>query len=170
MIAVNANGSGIYTATVKKSFEQFDRGLDKWGRQLMVVAQLHLGFSRPTNKVMTLLLKRLRYCFAKELGINEFGYHWCRELERGKGAHYHLCLWLDGDKYRTSHSINPRIKEAWENLGGTFSTMRRSYHFVDDDQSRVEALYRLSYLSKSRGKGNRPEQTKDHAMSQVKAI
>lgn len=168
IIPVNAEGSGVYTATVKKSFEQFDMGLDKWKRQIMVIAQLHLGYSQPTNKVMTLLLKRLRYCFAKELDINEFGYHWCRESERGKGAHYHLFLWLDGDKYRTSHAISPIIKEAWESLGGSIGSTRRPYHFVNDDQSRKGALYHLSYLSKGRGKGNRQPQTKDHGMSRMK--
>lgn len=170
VIAVNAKGSGVYTATIKKSFEQFDRGLDCWRRQIMVIAQLHLGYSQSTNKVMTLLLKRLRYRFAKELGINEFGFHWCRELERGEGAHYHLYLWLDGDKYRTSHSITPRIREAWENLGGSIGSTGRPYHFVNDEQSRLDALYHLSYISKGKGKGNRPVQTKDHGMSRLKPL
>jgi hypothetical protein len=169
-VPVNAQGSGVYTATVKKSFEQFDRGLDRWGRQLVIFCQLGLGYSRPTNDVMTRLLKRLRHHFDCALGIGEFGYHWCRELERGKGAHYHLALWLDGDKYRTSHSISPIVQEAWEALGGFFYSVRTPYHYVDDEQSRLDTLYRLSYLSKSRGKGNRPPQTKDHGMSRLRAV
>jgi hypothetical protein len=167
-IQVNAQGSGVYTATVKKSFEQFDRGLERWGRQLVVFCQLKLGYSRSTNDIITKLLKRVRHHFSCELEINEFGYHWCRELERGKGAHYHLAIWLDGDKYRTSHSISPIIQAAWEALGGQYDSLRRPYHFVDDELSRLDTLYRLSYLSKSRGKGNRPPQTKDHGMSRLK--
>lgn len=169
-VPINAKGSGVYTATVKKSFEQFDRGLDRWRRQIVVFSQLHLAHSRQTNEVMTLLLKRVKYGFSAKLGISEFGYHWCRELERGKGAHYHLAIWLDGDKFRTSHRIKPIIKTAWENLGGTLSSLRTPYHYVDNEKTRLETLYRLSYLSKGRGKGNRPPQTKDHGMSRMKEI
>ncbi len=169
-VPVNAKGSGVYTATVKKSFEQFDRGLDKWGRQLVVFAQLHRDHSQPTNEIVTILLKRIKYHFSVELGIDEFGYHWCRELERGKGAHYHLVIWLDGDKYRASNRITPIIETAWENLGGTVASLRKHYHYVDNETTRLETLYRLSYLSKGRGKGDRPPQTKDHGMSRLKAV
>lgn len=170
IIPVNAEGSGVYTATVKKSFEQFDRGIDRWCRQIVVFSQLHLAHSHQTNKIMTRLLKRVKYGFSVKLEIDDFGFHWCRELERGKGAHYHLAIWLDGDKCRTSNRITPIIKTAWENLGGTAISLRTPYHYVNNEKTRLKTLYRLSYLSKGRGKGNRPLQTKDHGMSRMKEI
>ena len=169
LVPINAQGSGTYSATVKKSFEQFDLGLDRWGRQLLIMFQLKPGSTSDTNRVMTRLLRRVNYQL-KKLGITEIGYHWCRELERGKGEHYHLAIWLDGDKYRTSHSIAPIIQEAWEQIGGQYDSLRKRYLYVDDEITRLEALYWLSYLSKGRGKGNRPTHTKDHAMSRLKPL
>ena len=169
LVLINSQGSGTYSATVKKSYEQFDLGLDRWKRQLFIMFQLKPGCSGDTNEVMTRLLRRVKYQFQK-LGLVEFGFHWCRELERGKGAHYHLAIWLDGDKYRTSHTPAHIVKDAWEQMGGQYDSLRKRYLFVDDDKSRLDALFWLSYLSKGRGKGNRPVQTKDHGMSRLKAL
>ena len=164
---INSQGSGTFSATVKKSYEQFDLGLDRWGRQLMIMFQLKPGCSGGTNVIMTKLLRRVKYKFSK-LGLDEIGFHWCRELERGKGEHYHLAIWIDGDKFRTSHTITPIVHEVWEQIGGTWFELKKRYQYVNDELSRLEALQWLSYLSKGRGKGNRPTQTKDHGMSRLK--
>ena len=169
LVAINSTGSGTYSATVKKSFEQFDLGLDRWGRQLFCMFQLKPGAASATNKIMTNLLRRVSYQLSK-LGVAEYGYHWCREQDKSEGEHYHLALWIDGDMFRTSHSIAPIVQRAWEELGGFFASARRRYQYVDDSQSRQEALYWLSYLSKGKGKGKRPTQTKDHGMSRLKAV
>lgn len=161
--------SGIYTHMVKKCFEQFDLGLDRWKRLLFMRFDLRPGTTSETNEVMTRLLKRVRYEFGL-LGITEFGYLWCREQGKGEKEHYHLATWLDGDKFRASNSLTPIIQKCWENIGGEFVSLKRTYHFVDDHKTRLEAMYRLSYLCKARGKGVREAQTKDYGMSRLTPV
>lgn len=159
--------SGIYTCMVKKCFEQFDLGLDRWKRQLFMRFDLRPGTKSATNEVISRLLKRVRYEFGL-LGITEFGYVWCREQGRGEKEHYHLAIWLDGDKFRASNSLTPIVQKSWENIGGEFVSLKRTYLFVDDDKTRLEALYWLSYLCKGRDKGKKEAQTKDYGMSRLK--
>lgn len=162
-------GSGVYTYMVKQCFEQFDLGLDRWKRLLFMRFDLRSGAASKTNEAMTNLLKRVRYQFSK-LGITEFGYLWCREQGRGKKEHHHLAIWLDGDKYRTSYTLTPIVKTSWENIGGEFVSLKCPYHFVDDHKTRLEALCRLSYLCKAKGKGMKETQTKDYGMSRLAPV
>ena len=164
-----AGGSGVYTYMAKACFEQFDLGLDRWGRQLFMRFDLRPGATSKTNEAMTILLKRVRYQFSK-LGITEFGYLWCREMGDGDREHYHLVIWVDGDKYRTSHTLTPIVKTSWENIGGEFKSIRTRYHFVDDELKRLKTLHWLSYLCKGKGKGIREAQTKDYGMSRLKPL
>lgn len=164
----NSRKHGIYTDVVKKSFEELDTCIDKWGRVLMVRFDLHLYSFTETNEIITKLIKRLRHHFLHKLGIDSFGYHWCREHNKAEAQHYHGAIWLDGDKFNTSNRIIPIIQEAWEALGGRLTKVPNASHYIDDAESRLKALYRLSYLSKSRTKGNRPKQTKDHGMSRFR--
>lgn len=161
--------SGVYTYMAKKCFEQFDRGLDRWKRQLLIRFDLEPGASSETNEVMTRLLKRVRYQFGA-LGLTEFGYLWCREQGKGKVEHYHLAIWVDGDKYRASNSLTPIIETSWENIGGVSKSRRCRYHFVDNDETRLNALHWLSYLCKAKGKGLKEAQTKDYGMSRLKPL
>ena len=135
----------------KKCFEQFDLGLDRWKRQLFMRFDLRPGATSETNEVITKLLKRVRHYFSV-LDLTEFGYVWCREQGKGEVEHYHLALWVDGDKYCASNTLSAIVKKVWEELGGVFISNRRPYHFVDDEIKRLEALHRLSYLCKGRAR------------------
>ncbi|TXH97676.1 MAG: inovirus Gp2 family protein [Rheinheimera sp.] len=161
--------SGVYTYMAKKCFEQFDLGLDRWKRQLFIRFDLEPGASSETNEVMTRLLKRVRYQFGA-IGLTEFGYLWCREQGKGEAEHYHLTIWVDGDKYRASNSLTPIIETSWENIGGVSKARRCRYHFVYDDETRLNALRWLSYLCKAKGKGMKETQTKDYGMSRLKPL
>ncbi|TMO09464.1 hypothetical protein CWB66_01875 [Pseudoalteromonas sp. S558] len=167
-IPVNAGGSGCYPFMLKKSFEQFDLGLDKWKRQTFVMLELHQSEPTEDNKRMTLFRKRLATRIAAHYGINEIAYCWVREQENAKAQHYHVALWLDGDLVKTSHYVCKIAKQVWEDMGGFYSKNRRSYIYVDSPEKRLEALYWLSYLAKGRGKGYKNTQTKDYNTSRLK--
>lgn len=167
LIPVNAGGSGCYPYMLKKSFEQFDIGLDKWKRQVFVMVELHQSEPTDDNKRMTLFRKRLMTRITAHYGITEIGYCWVRELENAKAQHYHVALWLDGDLVKTSHYICKIAKQVWEDMGGFYSKNRRSYIYVDSPEERLNALHWLSYLAKGRGKGYKSTQTKDYSTSRL---
>lgn len=168
LIPVNATGSGCYTYMLKKIFEQFDVGLDKWKRQVFIRIDLHQAEPTENNERMTKFRKRLAARIAAHYGITEMGYCWVRELEKAEAQHYHVNLWLDGDLVKTSHYIRKYAKQVWEEMGGTFPSLRTSFIYVDSLEKRLEALYWLSYLAKGRGKGYKNTQTKDYSTSRLK--
>lgn len=168
LIPVNAGGSGCYTYMLKKIFEQFDIGLDKWKRLVFIRVDLHQAELTEDNERVTKFRKRLAARITAHYGITEIGYCWVRELEKAKAQHYHMNLWLDGDLVKTSHYVRKYAKQVWEEMGGTFPSLPRTYIYVDSADKRLEALYWLSYLAKGRGKGYKNAQTKDYNTSRLK--
>ena len=98
------------------------------------------------------------------------GYIWVREQESAKQQHYHVVIFLDGDKIRHSSVIIKVIMETWENLksGNTVGYAKRCFYNVSDSNSKADAIYRFSYLAKARGKGYRPPQSKDYGTSRLR--
>ena len=80
------------------------------------------------------------------------GYCWVRELEKAKAQHYHMKLWFDGDLLKTSHYVRKYAKQVWEEMSGTFPSLPKTYIYINSPETRLEALYWLSYLAKGRGK------------------
>ncbi|WP_273050159.1 inovirus-type Gp2 protein [Pseudoalteromonas sp.] len=168
LIPVNAKKSGCYPFMLKKSFEQFDIGLDKWNRQTFIMIELHQSEPTEDNKRMTLFRKRLTTKLTAHYGLHEMGYCWVRELEKAKAQHYHVALWFDGDLLKTSHYVCKLAKQVWEEMGGFYSKNRKSYIYVNSPETRLNALHWLSYLAKGRGKGYKSAQTKDYSTSRLK--
>lgn len=168
LIPVNANLSGCYTYMLKKSFEQFDIGLDKWKRQVFIRIDLHQSELTENNTRLTQFRKRLTAKLTAHYGPIEMGYCWARELGKAQAQHYHMNLWLDGDLIKTSHYVRKYAKQIWEEMGGFFTNLRTTYIYVNTPEKRLEALYWLSYLAKSRSKGIRCAQTKDYSTSRLK--
>ncbi|OUR63525.1 hypothetical protein A9Q79_10300 [Methylophaga sp. 42_25_T18] len=167
---VNAKKSGLYVQILKRIIEQFEIAVIKWKRVLVLRFDLHTHCITKDNKQMTAFRKRLFQKIKREYGFKEIGFCWVREHEKGKKQHYHWVLFLDGDVIRHSARINIIIKEAWESPTGNYymPTIKRPFYFVDRDQVAKDAIYRVSYLAKTRGKGYRDKQTKDYQCSRMK--
>ena len=184
----NGPGYGVHMTTLKNSFEQLDRGFDRWGRLLFMTFVLWPGCSNETNEIMKRFRERVSYQFGKlGLSTNDYGFHWCRERTETKTEHYHLAMWINGNKFNRARTLAAIVRRCWEEIGGTVgaspinsrdeigdsvgvSQRRRWWCFVNDAQSRLEVLFWLSYWSKSRSKGLKPAQTKEHGMSRLKPL
>lgn len=189
LIPINNGPSyGVHMDALKKSFEQFDRGLDHWGRLLFMRFDLWPGCSNETNEIMKRHRERYSYQFSK-LGLtpSDYGYHWTREKTETKTEHYHLAMWINGNKFNRTGTLAPIIRRCWEEIGGRVGSGKKKtknemggtegadkyerwWLFVNDAKTRLEVLYWLSYWSKSRSKGLKPAQTKEHGMSRLKPL
>jgi hypothetical protein len=167
---VNPAKSGLYIEITKRIIEQFEIAASKWSRVFVLRFDLHQGGYTSDNKRMTEFRKRLFQKLKRVYGFKEIGFCWVREQERSKSQHYHWSLFLDGNLIRHSSKINEMVKAAWLMPNGNFHvpTIKHPFHFVDGEQVTQEAIYRLSYLAKPRGKGCRPNQTKDYQTSRLK--
>jgi len=166
---------GLYTPILHKMIEQYQVALEKWRRVFVLRVELHMPHETDTNRVVTLFFKRLFPRLKQEYGFKDIGYTWAREYHgKGKGQHYHLALFLDANKVRHSSRVNEIIKASWERpLGDCHSGyhigyIKRPFYFVNNEEIEQKAIYRLSYLAKIRGKGNRETQTKDYQCSRMK--
>ena len=163
---------GLYVEPLKKIIEQFEIGLTKWRRVFVLRFDLHAPFETQDNKPVTDFKKRLFQKLKRKYGFKEIGYCWAREYHgKGKGQHYHWAIWLDGDLIKHSSLIKELIKAAWSKPteGYHIPTIPSPFYFVDSGQVAQEAIYRVSYLAKTRGKGHRSAQTKDYQCSRMKA-
>lgn len=167
LFKINAKKSGVYTSLLHKIIEQLDCGLDIYKRVLLVRFDLHQSEYTENNKRMTQFKKRLFKRLESRYETKAIGYVWVREHEKAKSQHYHWAIWIDGDKVRHSKKLLELIKSIWADMSGYVPTIANPYYFIDSSEQRLEAIYRLSYLAKARGKVNRPNQTKDYSTSRV---
>jgi len=168
---VNSSKSGLYAEILKPMIEQFEIGLEKWRRVFVLRFDLHTHVFTKNNVRITAFRKRLFQKLKRYYGFKEIGSCWVREQERAKSQHYHFVLFLDGNLIRHSSIINEMIRAAWDDGTGTYTMphIKHPFHFVDREGIAQEAIYRVSYLAKPRGKGYRPPQTKDFQCSRMKA-
>jgi hypothetical protein len=161
--------SGCYVEMLKPFAEQLTVAYSSWKRVLVYRFDLHLPLYTPTNEQLSGFIRALRVWIKRNYN-SELGYVWAREQERSKAQHYHLGVFINGNKIRHPKKLREKIVQLWSDNGKGYSvpTIPKPFYFVEDDFQLADAYYRLSYLAKERGKGYRPEKTKDFSTSRRK--
>ena len=170
-LKVNAGGGkGVYLDILIKMINQLDVAYSIHKRLLVLRIDLHTTYYSPNNKIISKFINRVKQWIGRNYEIKDIGYAWVRELERSKNQHYHLVLFLDGNKIRHSGKLIKQIKEMWL-PNGYIPMIKHPYYFIDKHnykEVRAEAIYRISYLAKIRGKRYRDPQAKDYQTSRLK--
>jgi hypothetical protein len=164
--AINSRKSGCYTQILNTLVTQTLAMQSIYKRVLFMRFDLHQGSFTPDNKRMTTMLKRLRKRLIHRYGNTKFGYVWVREECKTKKLHYHFVFIMDGDIVRYPSNIHDQVRKVWTDMGGTFHFA--NHHYIDNEEKLREAILHGSYLTKTRSKGNRPDQTKDTGSSRLK--
>jgi|SaaInlV_110m_DNA_1040235.scaffolds.fasta_scaffold07821_2 hypothetical protein len=169
-LKINAGvDKGIYLEILTRIISQLDIAYSIHKRLLVLRFDLHLSHYTSNNEVISKFLKRTKQWISRNYNIKDIGYAWVREVERAKVQHYHLVLFLDGDKIRYPNKLTKHIKETWSD-NGYMPTIKNPYYFLDKHnhkEMRGEAINRISYLAKTRGKRYREPQTKDYGASRL---
>ena len=170
---------GVFPVIVEKSVEQLDICLTKFGRVLVVRFDLSLDEYTGDNHTISVFLNRLKEKLfkLKRYRMKDVGHVWVREQEEAKQQHYHVALFLDGNKIQHPSKLLQLIKAKWYKHGRVWIPKKER---VDDDgcfyyiekknfvEERGKAIYRLSYLAKTRGKGYKDKQAKNYSVSRLK--
>jgi hypothetical protein len=163
---------GIDTRNLNRIFQQVDVMLYKYSRIFILRFDLRPVEHSPNNDQMGVfrrrLLKRLEAKY--NIATSDMAFCWCREQEKAKGQHYHWFLIVDGKKIRSmvpSAGIGELIIDIYNKLDG--SVHLAGYHNVNrsDIDKQKKALYHLSYLAKTRGKGYAGTKVKNFASSKT---
>ena len=167
---VNGKYSGIYSHMAKQMIGQVNAMLSHHSKVHLIRFDLRLYKYTDNNEVVSKFNRILFKWLKRKYGLKRVGFVWCREMETAKQQHYHYALMLDGHKVRHPHDILIKVKEVWEtNLQGSEYTPKRCYYNLkrECEASIQRAVWRISYLAKTRGKGYKPSQTKNYGTSRI---
>ena len=167
---VNSQGSGLITHAIKAMIGQVDAMLSHHSKIHIIRFDLRVYEYTENNEKMTTFNRRLHKWLKRKYNLKRIGFMWCRELETAKKQHYHYALMVDGHKVNFPNEITNKVKELWRQLDGSEYFPDNCYYNVkrDDYESIQNAIWRISYLAKARGKGYKPEQTKNYGTSRIK--
>ena len=171
-LRVNADGKkGVFLEIVEAAKEQLDAMLSHHARVLVVRLDIrqhdYTADNKPMSRFMAKLIKRLK----RRYETDRIGFVWVREMERAKHQHYHLALMLDGRKVRHPARIIELVEEIAERWDWPKPyTPERCYYLVhrNDSEAYRDAMYRLSYMAKERGKGYKAGTANNYGRSAVK--
>lgn len=168
--AINTYGSGIYAHTMRAILGQLFAMLSHHNKVIVFRFDLASPDYTDTNKNITDFLRRLSGRIKNHYGLSRFGYVWVREQEKAKSQHYHFALMLDGNKIQKPSLLWELVKTCWEFTDGRCWLPENAYYRLSrySHHQTAEAIYRLSYLAKGRGKGYKPDQTKNYGTSRIK--
>ena len=171
---VNANEKhGIYLGIMRKAIEQLNIAQEKWSRVLVIRFDLHQAHYRKDNTKVSNFIDNFKRRLQRQYGFNDIGYLWVREHERAKAQHYHCVIYLDGNKIRHSSKVLRIVKATWEGEGrrriegNHVPVIKNPFYFVDNDTTKQEAVWRISYLCKERGKGYHGNYVNDYSTSRM---
>jgi hypothetical protein len=172
---------GVFPVIIEKEVEQLDICLDKFGRVLFVRFDLSMDEYSGDNQTISIFLNRLKeklFKLKRYRRIRDIGHVWVREVETAKTQHYHVALFLDGNKIQHPSLLLQLIKAKWYKYGRLWIPKKEHvdddgcFYFIDKkkkdwEEQRRKAIYRLSYLGKTRGKGYKDVQAKNYSVSRL---
>jgi len=167
----NSSNYGVYKKIAISFIEQLDASIKIHKRVLVIRADFHLNYFTDDNKRLSNFIKNIKQYLNRHYEISDVGYQWVREQEKSKKQHYHLVLILDANKIKYPSKLNKIMKEKWKPHGHMYIP-ENCFYLIDESNiniKRPEAIYRASYMAKSRGKQYRPKQTKDYSGSRLKS-
>ena len=173
VLQINAGPkNGCYVEILEKTRDQLSAMLSHHNKVLVVIMLFHVNDHSADNTLFSKFIRKLRKRLSERYDCRRMGYIWVRELGKRGSQHYHLALFLNGSKVQSSHSVFDlcvKIWEGWNQPRPSFSA-RRCYYLLrrGDYNTYAEAFYHLSYLAKTKTKGNRPSATNDYSTSRIK--
>jgi hypothetical protein len=172
MLPINASArQGCYEVILRRMHEQIQAMLSHHCKVLVFMVIFHSTDYSSTNLLFSRLARKLKKKLTAKQGLKRVGYVWVRERDERDAQHYHLALFLDGNRVQKPHTVFTLCSEIWEGWnqprpsfpqGRSFYILRRG-----DDSVYREAFRHLSYLAKVRTKGDRPSSTNDYYTSQI---
>ena len=162
---------GVYPNIIEKIVEQLDTCLAIHKRVLVVRFDLSLDEYSGDNHTISTFINRQKQRMFKTYRVKNIGHAWKREQETSKAQHYHVALFIDGNKIQHPSKLLRQIKAKWFKHGRCWIP-DDCFYYLDESktnfkQTRGEAIYRLSYLGKTRGTGYKDVQAKNYSVSRL---
>jgi len=167
---------GVYPYMIEKIVEQIDTCIAIHKRVLVVRFDLHLREYSHDNHIISTFINRQKQRIKRTYKTKDIGHAWAREIEKAKAQHYHVALFIDGDVIQSPTKLLRQIKVKWFKYGHCHVPKKKTkdergcFYYIDKhnmEDERAEAIERLSYLAKTRGKGYKGKQAKNYSVSRL---
>jgi hypothetical protein len=161
---------GLYLPILDRLLKILHYAREKWKRVVCIRIDLHhKGKLTNNNDHISKFIKNLQRRLERKYK-HKFLYTWVREVgELECGQHYHIALFFNGNRVRTSHNINKISKEIWEsgNKECFLYVPKNCYYFINNQDIMEKDVYRVSYLAKIDTKGQNPSHINDYSSSRI---
>lgn len=158
-----------YCPILDRGIKQLNIMLKKHSKVLAIRLDIHIRESTKLNTNIGLFMDYLKRYVLRTYSSKDVGFIWVREIEKAKKQHYHLCVYVDGNKVRTSYKIVEWAEQYLHSKGMTLYRPKNTFMMVyrNDKSSIDNAVYRMSYLAKVRGKGYVDKHVKNYSSSRL---
>jgi hypothetical protein len=158
-----------YSDILNKGINQLITMLNKHCKVLVIRLDVHIPEHTKLNTNIGLFVDYLKRFIQRYYSTKNVGYIWVRETEKAKKQHYHLCIYVDGNKVRTSYKIVEWAERYLTSKGMTLYRPNNTFIMVlrNDKQTIDNAVYRMSYLAKVRGKGYVDKHVRNYSSSRI---
>jgi len=131
---------------------------------------VHCHVFEQTNSGISDLMRVFKKRLSRRYELLRIAGGWTRETGRSGIQHYHVVLFLDGNKVRWFRGVQDLISEIMRMRGYPCPSFVKS-HMVhrDERQGMSEAFFHLSYIAKTRSKSGRAPSTNDYSFSRLRA-
>lgn len=161
-----------YSEILEAGIRELNSMLIWHSKVLAIRLDIHPNENTKLNSNISLFVDNLKKFIMRTYSTKRVGYVWVRETSTSKNQHYHLHIFVDGNKVQTSYKINNFVKRY-------FDGKRSSYHFPKDcykmtfraDKDSIhEVIYRFSYLAKVNTKCLVDKNVRNYSSSRVKCF
>lgn len=165
--------NGQYSCFCKildSGIKELNSMLKRHCKVLVIRLDIHIPEHTKLNANIGSFVDFLKRFIQRYYSTKDVGYIWVRETEKAKKQHYHLCVYVDGNKVRTSYKIVEWAERYLNSKDMTLYRPENTFMMVlrNDKQSIDTAVYRMSYLAKVRGKGYVDKHVRNYASSRLR--
>lgn len=161
---------GWYPKILYRFVDQLEAMLTHSRCVMVVRFDLRMNGYSNSNVLMTIFWRRLRKKLKRRYANFKLGFVWVREKEKAKQQHYHVVVLVSKDIVHYSGTITTAVIDVWQSITDTQAHIPQNCYYTvkcEDWGSFIEPVKRVAYLAKSRGKGYKPDQTKDFGSSRI---
>jgi hypothetical protein len=153
-------GKGCFVGILHKIFSQLSSMHSHHCKVFVCLQIYHLHDYSADNELFSDFIQKYKKRLKRRFKLIRIGFVWVREHGEGEAQHYHLVLFLDGNKIQFHHHVFDLAEEIWVGWNQprpAFPSDKSFYNLKRDDWSAIDGvLYHLSYMAKVHTKERKP--------------
>ena len=168
-INTKAGDCYCYCKILDSGINELNKMLNRHCKVLVIRLDIHMEELTKLNTDIGYFMDFMKRFIQREYFTRDVGYIWAREIEKAKKQHYHLCIYVDGNKVKTSYKIVDWVEKFLKTKKMSYYRPENTFMMVhrNNKESIDTAVYRMSYLAKVRGKGYVEKHVRNYSSSRL---